>query len=45
MNRRQDRGVMTDNSMPKAYDHRIVGEPLYDWWEQHGYSRRRSKPR
>ena len=28
---------MTDNSMPKAYDHRIVEEPLYDWWEQHGY--------
>jgi valyl-tRNA synthetase len=28
---------MSDNSMPKAYDHRIVEEPLYDWWEQHGY--------
>jgi len=28
---------MTDNSMPKAYDHRVVEEPLYEWWEQHGF--------
>ena len=36
---------MSDNSstsaplMPKAYDHHIVEEELYAWWEENGYFR------
>ncbi|MCB0046102.1 MAG: valine--tRNA ligase [Caldilineaceae bacterium] len=26
-------------TMPKAYEHTLVEEDLYSWWEQHGYFR------
>ena len=29
----------TTNLMPKTYDHQVVEEELYEWWEQNGYFR------
>ena len=33
------RGIMHQPEMPKAYEHLLVEEELYAWWDEHGYFR------
>ncbi|MCB0136869.1 MAG: class I tRNA ligase family protein, partial [Caldilineaceae bacterium] len=35
----QTKENQTQAEMPKAYDHHIVEEDLYTWWETNGYFR------